>query len=216
MQHNIQVYPRAKAWRQGLSIWETNCESFPWNIGGVLGWRSERAMFFVPPYTSSPMRGIPRYFAWARICFIKSSTKINRLERLKSIYLRFERMHYIKLAKHEIGNVFTEEWNLSWVTKSVCDIVPDECDQFLTSIQPMRSFPQQVFRLLCTWKYHLIYLSLKDSHQHVFWREANRPFGQGFHISLGWFFFVVVMCVGGCGGGSKWGREELWNLTFKY
>lgn len=59
--------PRAKAWRQGLSNPETSCKSCPWWLGGVLGRSSDKAMLLVPPYTSSPKRGIPKYFACARI-----------------------------------------------------------------------------------------------------------------------------------------------------
>lgn len=63
------MYPRAKAWRQGLSNPDTNFKSSPWQLGEVLGRSSDMAMFLVPPYTSSPNRGIPMYFACARIYY---------------------------------------------------------------------------------------------------------------------------------------------------
>lgn len=61
------LHPRVKAWRQGLCNVETTCERWPWLLEGVRARSRDSAMFFVPPYTSSPNSGIPKYFACARI-----------------------------------------------------------------------------------------------------------------------------------------------------
>lgn len=62
-------YPSDEAWRQGLCTIDKILERWPWWLEEVLGLNSESAMLLVPPYTSSPNRGIPRYFACARIYF---------------------------------------------------------------------------------------------------------------------------------------------------
>jgi hypothetical protein len=63
----LLCYPRVKAWRQGLSSSDTTLNIWLCKLAVVRGRSSDKTMLFVPPYTSSPSKGTPKYLACARI-----------------------------------------------------------------------------------------------------------------------------------------------------
>lgn len=52
-------------------------------VRGLLVRRSDKAMLFVPPYTSSPNKGIPKYFACARIYYTSIKRKKLSITRMR-------------------------------------------------------------------------------------------------------------------------------------